>query len=443
MFSAAWTASLVRLVLLLLAAVVLGVWYGNLFLWLFLATLLALGWHLFNLYRTERWLRFREEAQVADSLGIWGEVQAHIVRLQRRNRERKKSVRRLLKEFRKSTGAMPDGAIVLNPQNEIVWLNKAASRMLGLRRKVDQGQRIDNLVRHPDFIRHLNSGTAKKPFYITSQLDGSIKLSFQLVPYGQGQQLLLVKDVTREANLERMRRDFVANASHELRSPLTVINGYLDNLVEEDELQATWGEPLNEMHRQAERMNSIISDLLELSRLESGSSAANGDIVDVGGILSLLKKEASAVQDAPEVLLSLESQSKLRGSESELHSAFSNLVSNALKFTQSHGQVSIRWHVDAGGGHMSVSDTGVGIAEEDIPRLTERFYRVDPGRARQTGGTGLGLAIVKHALQRHQATLEIQSELGAGSTFICHFPTHRLKPAERAVPGKSERLAAK
>jgi len=427
MYSAAWTGSLVRLILILLAAVIMGLWYGNLFLWLFLAALVALGWHLFNLYRTERWLRYPDEAEVPDAAGVWREVQAHIVRLQRRNRERKKSVRRLLKEFRKSTGAMPDGAVVLNPQKEIMWLNKAASRMLGLRRKVDQGQRIDNLVRHPDFIKHLNSGETKKPFSIISQLDGSVQLSFQLIPYGQGQQLLLVKDVTREAHLERMRRDFVANASHELRSPLTVISGYLDNLVEEEDLQATWGEPLHEMHRQADRMNSIISDLLELSRLESSSSVANEEVVDVGGILSLLKKEASLLEDAPKVTLALDSEAKLRGSESELHSAFSNLVSNALKFTPPDGQVNIRWHVDDAGGHMSVSDTGVGIAEEDIPRLTERFYRVDPGRARHRGGTGLGLAIVKHALLRHQASLEIHSEIGAGSTFTCHFPGQRVK----------------
>lgn len=427
MLSAAWTASLIRIILSFLAATLLGLWYDKLLLWLFFAALLMLGWQLYNLNLTERWLRYPNEAEVPDSLGVWGQVQAHIVRLQRRGRERKKHLSRLLKEFRKTTGAMPDGAVVLNPQKEIVWLNKAASRMLGLRRKVDQGQRIDNLVRHPDFVKHLNRGDVKKPFSITSQLDESVQLSFQLVPYGQSQQLLLVKDITHEVNLERMRRDFVANASHELRSPLTVISGYLDNLVEEKDLQASWGEPLQEMHRQAERMNSIIGDLLELSRLESSSADPDDGIVDVGGMLSLLKKEARAKDRAPAVILNLESEAKLRGNELELHSAFSNLVSNALKFTPSDGQVSIRWHVDESGGHVSVSDTGVGIAEEDVPRLTERFYRVDPGRARHRGGTGLGLAIVKHALQRHRGSLEIESELGAGSTFTCHFPSRLLE----------------
>lgn len=428
MFSSAWTATVVRLVVVLLAAAALGLWYDNLFLWLFLGAMALLAWHLFNLYRTERWLRNPEEAEVPDAPGVWGEVQARIVRLRRRNQERKKRLRRLLKEFRKSTGAMPDGAIVLNANHEIVWLNKAAGRLLGLRRKQDQGQRIDNFVRHPDFLKYLHKGKHKKAISIPSQLDKAIQLSFHLVPYGEGQELLIVKDITREAKLERMRRDFVANASHELRSPLTVISGYLDNLVEEQALEGAWHEPLKEMHRQAARMNAILDDLLELSRLESGQSTSQTQVVDVSGILSLLRKEALAMERHPEHIdLKLESDAKLLGNESELHSAFSNLVANAVKFTPPEGRIEIRWYVDDGGGHLSVSDSGIGIAPEDIPRLTERFYRADPGRARDKGGTGLGLAIVKHALQRHQGQLHIHSVLGQGSTFTCHFPTERLQ----------------
>jgi len=265
--------------------------------------------------------------------------------------------------------------------------------------------------------------------------NGGTMLALHVVPYGEGRQLLFVRDVTRQSQIEAMRRDFVANASHELRTPLTVIMGYLDTLADDPALSEAWRTPLAEMRRQAERMNAILRDLLELSRLEATGARAGDEAVDVGGLLALLRKEAIASSPrSREVTLRLESQAQLRGASAELESAFSNLIQNAVRYTPESGRIEIRWWTDAAGGHVSVADTGIGIPAEHLPRITERFYRVDPGRSRSTGGSGLGLAIVKHALQRHGAELEVVSEEGKGSTFTCHFPPDRvIGEARRAV----------
>jgi two-component system phosphate regulon sensor histidine kinase PhoR len=234
--------------------------------------------------------------------------------------------------------------------------------------------------------------------------------------------------------LEAVRRDFVANASHELRSPLTVISGYLETLAQDPVLDAELKGPVAEMRRQAERMTAIIRDLIELSRLEETDEVVGGEPVDVAALAALLRKDVLARPARPkDVRVKVESQSRLLGDEPEIHSAFSNLVDNAAKYTGADGALEIRWSVDEDGGHFAVSDTGIGIPPEHIPRLTERFYRVDAGRSRATGGSGLGLAIVKHVLQRHGATLEVQSTLGAGSTFTCHFPPERIAAAVRPV----------
>jgi two-component system phosphate regulon sensor histidine kinase PhoR len=352
------------------------------------------------------------------------------VRLHRRKRFHKQRLIQLFRELRRSTAAMPDGVIILNATREIVWFNRTAGRLLNLRRKVDLGLRIDNLIRAPDFIRYLAQADFSEPVFITWPTGGELNLSIQMIPYGD-QQMMLVRDVTRQTRLEAMRRDFVANASHELRSPLTVISGYLDAMGEEGALDPSWAGPIGEMRRQAQRMNAIVHDLLELSKLESADKEAGEELVDVGGMLALLRKEVLALPSHPkDLVLKLDSTAKLLGEEAEIHSAFSNLVANAVKYTPPEGMIEIRWWTDDAGGHFSVRDTGIGIAAEHIPRLTERFYRVDPGRARQHGGSGLGLAIVKHALQRHGARLEIESEEGRGSTFTCHFPQRRLAEIE-------------
>lgn len=426
-----WSFALARLLALLAVALAGGLVFGQPLVWVIIALATYLCLQLVNLFRLERWLRLRNFIDPPDMGGAWADVIAQVVRLHRRKRFHKQRLIQLFRELRRSTAAMPDGVIVLNASHEILWFNRTASRLLDLRRKADVGLRIDNLIRAPAFVHYLQAADFSEAVHITWPTGSELNLAIQMIPYGGGQQMMLVRDVTRQAKLEAMRKDFVANASHELRSPLTVISGYLDSMSEDAALDPAWASPVAEMRRQAERMNAIVHDLLELSKLESADKEAGEDLIDVAGMLALLRKEALARPGRPrEVALTLDSTAKLLGEEAEIHSAFSNLVANALKFTPADGRIEIRWWTDSAGGHLSVSDTGIGIAAEHIPRLTERFYRVDPGRARQHGGSGLGLAIVKHALQRHSARLQIESEEGKGSTFTCHFPRRRIAEGE-------------
>jgi two-component system, OmpR family, phosphate regulon sensor histidine kinase PhoR len=287
--------------------------------------------------------------------------------------------------------------------------------------------RIDNLIRSPEFAHYLHSDDFGLPLIIRPPVELDVFLALQVVPYGGGQSLLLVRDVTRQMRLEAMRKDFVANASHELRTPLTVITGYLDTLADDPSVDPAWQSPIRDMRTQAQRMNAIIEDLLELSRLESTDGEAVREPIDVPRMLERLHRDALISPDRPRhVLLDLESGDGLFGSAHEIESAFSNLLFNALKYTMQDGTVRMRWWTDEEGAHFSVIDSGIGIPAEHIPRLTERFYRVDAGRSRGQGGSGLGLAIVKHALQRHGGWLDVQSIEGKGSTFTCHFPQQRV-----------------
>jgi two-component system, OmpR family, phosphate regulon sensor histidine kinase PhoR len=421
-----WGYVAARLGVLIGAALLLGYLFGHLFAWLAALLLAYLGWHLWHLWQLETWLRRKLGEPPRDAPGLWGGVYAQLYRLRLQSRARKQRLTRVLKEFRKSTEALPDAAVVVDTDNAIVWLNAAATRLLGLRPD-DRGQRIENLLRAPEFAEFLRDATPQRVFQMASPVNEQLKLVLRLVPYGETQRLLLSKDVTHEMRLENVRRTFVANASHELRSPLTVINGYLDTLVDDPDLPAHWREPVGEMARQSDRMRRIIEDMLTLSRLEASAPEAEREFVDVGGILAVLHKEALAQPQRPATVeLHLDSNAGLYGVESEIFSAFANILSNALKYTPPDGSVCIRWHLDGGEACLVVRDTGPGIPANAIPRLTERFYRVDKGRERATGGTGLGLAIVKHVLQRHGARLEVQSKLGEGSTFTCRFPADRV-----------------
>jgi two-component system phosphate regulon sensor histidine kinase PhoR len=413
-------------------ALAIGLVIGTLFRepWAGLAVVLGiyLVLQFVHLLRLLRWLRADQMALAPDLAGPWGELVAMVARLYRRKQFHKQRLLRLLRELRRSTAAMPDGVVVLNPQAEILWFNRTAARLLGFRGKSDFGLRIENLVRQPEFVRYLRAADYSGPVILRSAVGGDRFLSLQIVPYGNGQLLTLVRDVTREYRLEAMRKDFVANASHELRSPLTVISGYLETLTQDAEIDPTLAGPLHEMRRQALRMTSIVQDLLELSRLESSESDAPREPIDIGALMAQLRQDVLARNPHPAtVQVRADSGAKLMGEEIQIHSAFSNLVDNAAKYTPPEGSVQIRWWTDEKGGHFSVTDTGIGIAVGHIPRLTERFYRADPGRSRATGGSGLGLAIVKHVLQRHGADLSIESEEGRGSQFTCHFPRDRIQ----------------
>lgn len=420
----AWT------VVAVLVAAAVGFLFDHTALFVAAALAILLALQVRNLVRLEHWLKHRTVESPPDMTGLWGEVVAITSRIYRRKVFHKRRVLTLLREFRRMTAAMPDGAILLGPNREILWLNRVAGRWLDLRRKVDHGIRIDNLVRHPAFVEYLEKGGTTAPPRVHLPKQGDRWLEFHLVRASDSAlQLLIVRDVTSEARLESMRKDFVANASHELRSPLTVISGYLDALSDDPALDPAWQEPVREMRRQSDRMRSIVQDLLELSKLEAEGGQAELEPVDVDGMLALIRKDVLARPEHPARFdLSLETDAVLLGSEGGLHSIFSNLVSNAVKYTPADGSIVVRWWTDGKGGHVSVRDTGIGIPTEHLPRLTERFYRVDAGRSRRMGGSGLGLAIVKHALQRHEGRLEIESEEGKGSTFTCHFPASRVRP---------------
>jgi two-component system phosphate regulon sensor histidine kinase PhoR len=424
----ATVTSLARFFSLLLVAVVVGVLQGDVELYLLLALSGYLLWHLWNLSRFEAWVKGGAREDTPDLPGIWGELVSVVIRLKRRSRERKKRYKDLIREFRKSSTALPDGAVVLDEQHSILWFNQAAGRMLGLKKSTDRGQSIANFIRNPEFVEFLeNHGSGARLTLAAPKHPGS-HYSMDMVSYGRNQWLLLVRDITREVRAEAMRRDFVANASHELRSPLTVLSGYLDAMADDPSIGQDWAGPLGEMRAQADRMTGIVEDMLLLSRLEDQDTGSReNEEVDVPRLLETLRKEAAALPDLPVRLeLALDSSARLRGSEKDLRSAFNNLVENAIKYTSPGGKVTIQWTSGPDGATMSVTDTGQGIEEHEIPRVTQRFYRVDKSRSRDQGGTGLGLAIVKHVLQRHQAELEIVSQPGKGSTFSCRFPATRV-----------------
>lgn len=430
--SPAWGFALARLAVAVGVAVLLGLVYGYLPLWLTLVLGGTLAWQFANLFRVQRWLRHRSHEDPPDLGGVWGDVIALIGRIYRRKQFHKRRVTQLFREFRRLSAAMPDGVVLLSPGREILWFNRRAAELLRLRRQADRGMPIENLIRRPEFSQYL-AGAAGGAGVVVPFAGGERWLALVVIPAG-GQLLMLVRDVTREARLDQMRKDFVANASHELRSPLTVIAGYLDQLAEDPDVGEVWREPVADMRRQADRMREIVDDLLEISRLESDAKEAPMIAVDVPRLLAELVREAEAgAAAAPRFELDIDPQLQLLGSEREMHSIAANLISNAVKYTPASGTVRVRWRRAADGARLAVADTGIGIAAEHLPRLTERFYRADRARARATGGSGLGLSIVKHGLQRHGGRLEIESAEGRGSTFTAQFPARRVTTARAAA----------
>ncbi len=407
---------------------------------LLVGSLACLGWQLLHLYRLDRWLRSDMRATAWALDGFWREVYWHFQRQRSRGSKRKSKLRRTLRNFQQGVSAIPDAIVLLNQRRQVIWCNLAARRLLGLDPAQDRGLAIISLVRHPAFVSYLDHWPEQETVLFGSPVDPEIKLRAQLLPYTKKQYLLWLSDVSESQRLEQMRRDFVANASHELRTPLTVITGYLETL--QDTLgpdQQGWRQPLSTMQQQAARMMAIIRDLLLLSRLENADEPVTLVPVAVPEMLAHIVADARALsaEGGHDVRLDAESGLWLNGLERELHSAFANLVFNAVQHTPSGSHITVRWYHDEHGVHLAVSDDGDGIPPQHLPRLSERFYRVDRSRQRGSGGTGLGLAIVKHVLQRHGASLHISSQLGAGSSFRCDFPAiHRIdrEPVQQPTP---------
>jgi len=435
MIATTWTQVYLRLGSLLGVGLLLGWWFEH--VWLFLCIVLVgvLGWHLYNLRRLDNWLQKSKKIDPPEASGIWGEVFYQIYKLQKRNRKRKRKLASMLKQFQASTGAMPDATIVLTNKNKIEWFNKAAVQLLGLKLGQDIGQIISNLVRAPIFTEYLHQVTEQgenphgKSIKILSPASPQVMLRIHLVPYGDSKHLMIARDVTDLHRLEQIRQDFVANVSHELRTPLTVIGGFVETLQDdlqdaEEHYQTQWQRPLDLVAQQARRMQNIVNDLLVLSRLESQIPKDIRQAVDIGYLVTELGEEAIALSGEArhQIEINVEENLSIYGSPDELESAFANLVFNAVRYTPPEGSITLRWYSDEAGAYFTVKDTGEGIAEHHLPRLTERFYRVDVARSRKQGGTGLGLAIVKHVLHRHQASLHIESQLGEGSLFRCNFP---------------------
>jgi two-component system phosphate regulon sensor histidine kinase PhoR len=431
--SRAWISELLFLGLLLAAALVLGVIFGGLPWFLLFAVAAYFGRWVVQLVRLDRWLRSRRRVPPA-SWGVWGHVFDDYHRLRQRQHRSKRRLAAVIREFREATAAMPDGTLVLDREFRILWYNESATRLVGVNDRNDFGQPVTNLVRSPRFVAYVDNGDFDQSVEIRSPMDQSRRLMLRLVPYGRGQYLLLVRDVTRLHRLQAMRRDFVANASHELRSPLTVLSGYLDSMADDRDLEPGWRQPVRQMRAQVQRMSHLVHDLLELSRLETEETdAPSSELVDLPALIRRLARDAVlADADAHPLEVDIDSERGVFGVENELYSAMSNLVTNAFRYSEAGRPVRVVWRdIDDGGASFEVIDRGEGIDRRHLPFITQRFYRIDSSHRASRGGTGLGLAIVKHVLKRHGSELEIESEPGEGSTFRCVFPASRLQEVRR------------
>ena len=407
--------------------------------WLLLAGACAyVAWHVYHVHLLARWLAGGGREPEPKTRGIWAQVFESLSRIHRQNRKRKKRLRKVVVRFQQAAEAMPDGAVVLDGDGTILWVNKASNRLLGLRAR-DAGQPVSSFIRHPGFVDALAAETFDEPLPIASPVREELQLLIRIVPYGGSRRLMLVRDVTRIHNLEQMRKDFVANVSHELRSPLTVIAGYLETLEDDELLPAELRRPVLRMSQQASRMGRIVDDLLRLSRLDATPGAGSRGRVAVVEMLDMIARDARSLSEGGHrVLQEADPGLSLLGDWNELYSAFSNLAFNAVQHTLAGGTIRLQWAPDGEGARLDVADTGEGIEAHHIARLTERFYRVDKARSRDMGGTGLGLAIVKHVLVRHDAQLEIESLPGEGSRFSCRFPAHRAVYAEARTGQEQE-----
>jgi two-component system phosphate regulon sensor histidine kinase PhoR len=389
---------------------------------------IIVGWHLYQLQRLHDWAEGPLHAAVPEAHGAWGEAFAALYRRVRSGAARQRELAQVIVRFREAAAAIPDGIVLLDCEQRIEWANPQALVQLGLDLRHDTGQPVVNLVRQPEFLRYLEAADYSRSALVPSARQPGHMLALQLVPFGLDEKLLISRDVTEVEAVARMRRDFIANVSHELKTPLTVVSGFIETLqdVELDERQRARFLAL--MQEQTRNMQRLVGDLLTLAALESDQHPPADDQVLVAPLLDALAREAEGVsKGAHAIEVENPADGTIRGSRQELLSALSNLVVNAVRYTQAGGRISLAWRVERDGtGVFSVKDTGIGISPEHLPRLTERFYRVDRGRSRASGGTGLGLAIVKHVLLRHEAQLVVESEPGRGSTFNVRLPPNRV-----------------
>ena len=426
-----WWRPLSVLASVLLVALILGAASGWVAALGFLVAIQAFVMlrRLWQEFRLARWLENPDEVDPPDATGTWGDIFYRLQKLQRRQRASRSELSSALEQFEHAAQAVPDGMVILNHSEQIEWCNPASRKYMGLDCDRDRGQFIRYLMRQAHFLNFLDAADYSQRLVCKSPINREITLSLQLVPFGAAQKLLVARDITDLERVDAVRRDFIANVSHELRTPLTVVGGFVETLAEARDL------PPEESRRyfdlmldHTRRMQHLLDDLLVLSRLESDDHGFKDETVQIPDLAQSLKSEAESLsRGRHQVKLKIDSPANVKGALQEIRSALSNLVSNAVRYTPEGGEITLAWREKGGDGIFSVMDTGEGIAAEHIPRLTERFYRVDRSRSRETGGTGLGLAIVKHVLTRHGARLEIESTPGKGSTFSAVFPAQSVQ----------------
>ncbi len=388
--------------------------------------------HILWLHQLHRWFKKPTLNTIPEGSGVWEDIFAALLQYERNNIFNQTQLNLALERFSLATSAMPDGLLILSASNAIDWCTPNAETQLGLELSTDRNLPIVNLIRDSHFIAYLYSETYDEPFKLKSWRNPDVTLEIQLIPFASQQKLLISRDMTQLEKVDAMRRDFIANVSHELRTPLTVVGGFLETLSDmEGAVPAALKTYFAMMEDQTSRMRRIIEDLLTLSTIESNVEAPDDNEIEMAKLLKIVQNDALGLGQAlskakHKIHLNADPTLNLNGSQDELQSAFGNLVNNAVRYTPKGGEIFITWNLINEQPVFAVRDTGIGIELQHIDRLTERFYRVDRGRSRETGGTGLGLSIVKHILIRHQAKLEIRSEIGVGSTFSVVFPKARI-----------------
>lgn len=430
-----WKNLIWRIVLLAFGGLGLGLLVGNPFAGVSVALAVVVCWQLLRIHQLDRWLHGARGLTNPLETGVWQPLYESIYRRHLNHRARRRELHQTLREFRDASHALPDGLVVIDEKGAARWFNHGAQKLLGLRAPQDFGRTITNLIRNPQFRRWLAAGggpadegeeASAKRLAIVSPVDPLVKIVFSTVSLGEDRSLLVARDVTMVHRLDEMRRDFVANVSHELRTPLTVVSGYLEAMGES--LSSEWHGPVNQMSAQCKRMKELIDDLLVIARLESGERSREVQPVEIPGLVSCIAEEAEVESRGNhKIVCNVDSRANLQGVYKDLRVAFGNLVTNAIRYTPAGGTITLEWSEGSDGASFSVTDTGPGIPAKFLPRLTERFYRIDSERSRATGGTGLGLAIVKHVVSQHKGELVIESTVGTGSRFICRFPTEVIQ----------------
>lgn len=416
-----WKRLVLELILCCLPAALLGLFFGYLPWFLLAAVIGLLAWHFWNLMRLSWWLWVDKSMTPPPGTGSWEPLLYGLHQMQVRNKKRRRELGNLIKRFRSGAESLPDAVVITTEDGAIFWCNGLAQQLLNLRWPDDNGQNILNLLRYPEFTRYLKTKDFARPLNLV--LNSGRHLEIRVMPYSEKQLLMVARDVTQMHQLEGARRNFFANVSHELRTPLTVLQGYLEMMQE----QILEGPPrekaLHTMREQTSRMEGLVKQLLTLSKIEAAPTLPPNEIIDVPMMLRVVEREAQTLsQKKHEFEFVVDNGLKVLGNEEQLRSAISNLVYNAVNHTPAGTHITVRWQRATPGAQFVVEDNGPGIGPEHIPRLTERFYRVDKARSRQTGGSGLGLAIVKHAVNHHESKLEIESTPGKGTRFSFTLP---------------------